>query len=192
MDILKIISEQLTSEENLKKIADKAGAQPTQVKQAAQLGLPAILQALGKNAANPQGAASLSKALEDHENDDILDVGSFLNKVDTQDGAKILQHIFSEKSPMVGSKLADQSGMETDQALGVLSQLAPLVLGALGKQKKEQNVGTTDLSSMLMGLAKNQAGDSNMMSKITNLIDADKDGSIMDDVTGLLGKFMKR
>ncbi|MDD4344218.1 MAG: DUF937 domain-containing protein [Eubacteriales bacterium] len=192
MDILKMISEQLNNEENLRKIAEKAGAQPNQVKQAAQLGLPAILQALGKNAANPQGAASLSKALEDHQNDNVLDVSSFLNKVDTKDGAKILQHIFSEKSPAVGSKLANQSGMDTDQAMGVLSQLAPLVLGALGQQKKQENVGATDLSSMLMGLAKNQAGGSNMMSQITNLLDADNDGSIVDDVTGLLGKFMKR
>ncbi len=31
-----------------------------------------------------------------------------------------------------------------------------------------------------------------MMSQITNLLDADNDGSIVDDVTGLLGKFMKR
>jgi len=72
-----------------------------------------------------------------------------------------------------------------------MTQLASLLLGALGQQKKQQNLDVAGISGMLGGLL-GQGGDKNMMGMVKNLLDADNDGNIMDDVGKLLGGFLKK
>lgn len=68
------------------------------MRKAAQLGLPAILQALNSNASTTEGADSLAKALVDHRDDDIDDIAGFFSKVDKNDGAKVLDHVSADKN----------------------------------------------------------------------------------------------
>lgn len=42
---------------------------------------------------------------------------------------------------------------------------------------------------MTSNLAANFAGEGGIMSMVTNLLDSNKDGNVMDDVMGLVGKF---
>lgn len=56
-------------------------------------------------------------------------------------------------------------------------------MGYLGKQAKEKNVSTTDgLGGLLEGLGEGSKGGS----LLTSLLDADGDGSIIDDVAGMV------
>ena len=64
MDIFKLLNEQMNDRETLDKLGGSVGAAPDQVQQLAQIGLPALLQALGRNAATSEGAASLASALD--------------------------------------------------------------------------------------------------------------------------------
>ncbi len=99
--------------------------------------------------ANPEGAKSLDKALEEYKDDKVDDVLGFLKNVDTNDGAKIIQHIFSSKSEAVQEDLAIKAGANKNQVSALMTQLAPLVLGALGNQKKTQAGSQGDITGLI-------------------------------------------
>jgi hypothetical protein len=149
MDIMNLITRQLNDPKVIEQLSKSTGAKPGQVEQLAQEGLPLLLQALQQNAANPEGAKSLDKALEEHKDDKVDDVLGFLKNVDTNDGAKIIQHIFSSKSEAVQEDLATKAGANKNQVSALMIQLAPLVLGALGNQKKTQAGSQGDITGLI-------------------------------------------
>lgn len=191
MDVLKLITEQMNNQDTLSKLGQSVGAEPAQVQQLAKLGMPALLQALGRNASTSEGAAALAGALDDHKDDNVADVNAFLSNVNTADGAKMLQHIFAGKNDMVKSKLSNQTGLKANQVSGLMSQMAPLLLGALGQKKKEEKLDASGIAGMLSGLAA-QVGNNGIMGMVSNLLDSDKDGDIMDDVGNLFKGFFKK
>lgn len=193
MDLMDLLSGQLENEAVLKQLSKVAGADSSQVQQAMKIGLPALIQAMGKNAASPEGAAALAKALDNHKDDNIDNIEDFLKNVDAEDGSKILNHILGDKNKTVQRNLAKQTGLKADQASNIMTQLAPLLLGAMGKQKASQNVDPSGLAGMLAGVLGSQSkNDNNLMDTVSKLLDADKDGSIVDDVTNMLGGFFKK
>ena len=75
----------------------------------------------------------------------------------------------------------------------MLQILAPLVLGALGKQKKDNNLDASGLDALTSMLALNLGSNeqtSGIMGLVTNLLDSNKDGAIVDDLLGLASKFL--
>jgi hypothetical protein len=106
--------------------------------------------------------------------------------VDSNDGAKMLEHTFSGKNGAVQQKLAGQTGLQSDQVSGLMAQLAPLLLGALGQQKKQQNLDATGVAGLLNGML-SKGGGNNMMDMTAKLLDSDQDGDIMDDISKLPG-----
>ncbi len=191
MDIFKMITDQIGNQDTLNKLGQSVGAEPSQVQQLAQLGMPAILQALGRNASTPEGAEALTGALDQHQDDNVEDVAGFLNNVNRDDGAKMLSHIFAGNNDRVQNNLAKKTGLQTGQVSGLLTQLAPLLLGTLGQQKKQQNLDSTGIAGLLGGLSE-QGGNSGLMGIVTNLLDSDNDGDIDEGVGGLLQGFLKK
>lgn len=190
MNLMELLAGQLNNPEALNKLGQSVGANPEQVNQLAKIGLPTLMKALGQNASTPEGASALAKALEQHEEDDVDDLDGFLGKVDTNDGEKILEHILSGKKQVVQQNLASQTGLQSSQVSGLLTQLAPLLLGALGQQKKQQNLDASGISNLLNGAI--SGGNSGLMGMASKILDADKDGDIMDDIGNLIGSFMKK
>ena len=176
MNITELLMSQLNNNDALAELAGKVGAKPSQVKQVAQIGLPTLMKALSNNASTPQGAEALARALDQHKDDPVDDIMAFIKNVDTEDGQKILNHVLAGKNKNVQMQLAKQAGLETNQVSSLLSQLAPLLLGTLGQQKKR--TGKTD--------------DGGVMGMVSQLLDSDKDGDILDDVSGMLGSLFKR
>ncbi len=193
MDVLSLF-QQLQDPKVLDRLSNQSKASPDAVKKVVEFGLPTLLQAMEKNAANPKGAQSLAKALDDHKDDPIDDIMGFLKNVDTQDGNKILQHVLGSRSKVVESKIASSAGIKTDQVDGIMSQLAPMLLGALGKQKQSQQVDASGLTSMLPMVTAllNKSSSNDLMKMATQFLDADKDGDIMDDVSKMVGKLFKK
>jgi len=152
MDILTMITNQLNDPKALEQLSKTTGVKPSQTQQLTQEALPAILAALQQNATTPGGAKSLNKALEEHKDDQIEDILKFLKNVDTNDGAKILQHIFSGRNEAVQADLANKAGVQKNQVSSLLTQLAPLVLGVLGNQKKTQTGKQGDVMNLLGGM----------------------------------------
>lgn len=192
MDIMDLISKQLSNPDILKQIGDSVNAKPDQVEKVAKLGLPTMLEQLNRNTKDKEGKLALTNALDQHKDDNVDDITGFLKGVDTKDGAKILEHVFSNKNQKVQSTLSKQSGMKTSQVSGIMAMLAPMVLGILGNQKKSQNLDADGVSNMISQVTNSMGANSGLMGMATKLLDADGDGDIMDDIGGLLGKFLKK
>ena len=174
--------------QNLGKLAEQIGGTDGQTKNAIMAALPALLGALNKNSNTPEGAQTLNNALEQHDGSVLNNVAGYLQNPDLKDGAGILNHLFGGNTQNVANAVSQSSGLDTQGSLKMLETLAPLVLGALGQQKKENNLDAQGISNLTSNLAANFGGEGGIMSMITNLLDANKDGNVMDDLTGMIGK----
>jgi len=167
------------------------GQDEAKTSSAMQAALPLILGAMKNNASTPEGASGLMGALSnDKHSGGILDnLGSILGGggIDDdvlKDGQGILGHVFGGKEDRVAGAVSKSSGIDMGSAMNILKVAAPFVMGFLGKQKREQNVTDTNGIGDLLGgmLGK---GDQEQ-SLVNRLLDSDGDGSIIDDVAGML------
>lgn len=195
MDVMEVFTELMSNASKTKKLGSKVGANTDQIMQLAKLGIPALLAALNKNANSKEEAASLYKALEQHQDDPVEDTDTFLENVDTEDGEKMISHIFSNKKEAVEKTLSKQTGLNMTQVASLLQRFGPLLLALLAKKKKESNINLEGLSGLTSALtnsfSQSQEG-GGIMGIMTQLLDSDKDGNIMDDVSNLFGKFFKK
>jgi hypothetical protein len=188
MDLIDLIK-QLNNDDVLGQVSKSMGVKPQQVKKVTQLGLPTLVEAMNRNAKTQEGARSLARALEQHQDDEVDDLSKYIRHADAHDGEKILRHVFSDKSERVENRIAKQTGLDMSQVMGILAQFAPLILGLLGKEKKQRNLDYTGVADMTSSLTNQLGGESGsgLMGMVSQLLDSDKDGDIMDDLGGLFG-----
>ncbi|MEH6619381.1 DUF937 domain-containing protein [Maribacter arcticus] len=154
------------------------------------MAMPLILGAMKKNVSSPEGAQGLMSALSGKHNGSILDnLGElFSGGVDDNvmsDGAGILGHVFGNKQPQVENALSQKSGLDAGTVAQILKIAAPIVMGYLGKQTAQSNVSDgTGMNALLGSMLGGQPQEN--QSLITTLLDADGDGSILDDVAGMV------
>ena len=173
-------------------LASQVGGNEGEAKKGVMAALPAMLAALGKNAGTEKGAEELNNALEKKHDGSILDnLSGYLSNPDLKDGAGILNHLFGNQTSNVANAVSQSSGLDTNGSMKMLQMLAPILMGMLGQQKKENNLdakGLGNLTSMLASNFGSEAGTSGIMETVTNLLDANKDGNVMDDIMGMVGK----
>ena len=173
-------------------LASQVGGNEGEAKNGVMAALPAMLAALGKNAGTEKGAEELNNALEKKHDGSILDnLSGYLSNPDLKDGAGILNHLFGNQTSNVANAVSQSSGLDTNGSMKMLQMLAPILMGMLGQQKKENNLdakGLGNLTSMLASNFGSEAGTSGIMETVTNLLDANKDGNVVDDIMGMVGK----
>ena len=174
-------------------LASQVGGNEGEVKNGVMAALPAMLAALGKNAGTEKGAEELNNALEKKHDGSILDnLSGYLSNPDLKDGAGILNHLFGNQTSNVANAVSQSSGLDTNGSMKMLQMLAPILMGMLGQQKKQNNLdakGLGNLTSMLASNFGSEAGTSGIMETVTNLLDANKDGNVVEDIMGMVGKF---
>lgn len=169
----------------------QTGASESKTADVLSMALPVLLGAMKKNASSTEGANGLMGALNNKHDGSILDnLGSILGggHVDQNvmnDGAGILGHVLGKKQPVVENALSQKSGLDADTIAQILKIAAPILLGVIGKQTKQNKVNDSDsltgiLGSMLGGQPREN------QSLIEKLIDADGDGSVLDDVADMV------
>ena len=155
------------------------------------MALPVLMKAMERNAATPEGAQGLMGALEKKHDGSILDnlgglFGGGVEESVKQDGAGILGHILGQKQQGVEQVIGQKSGLDAGSVGNILKVAAPILMGVLGKQKREQNVSnSSDISGLLGGLLGGNET-KNEQSFLEKILDADGDGSVVDDVAGML------
>ena len=178
--------------QDLGNLASQVGGNEGEVKNGVMAALPAMLAALGKNAGTEKGAEELNNALEKKHDGSILDnLSGYLSNPDLKDGAGILNHLFGNQTSNIANAVSQSSGLDTNGSMKMLQMLAPILMGMLGQQKKQNNLdakGLGNLTSMLASNFGSEAGASGIMEAVTNLLDANKDGNVMDDIMGMVGK----
>ena len=85
MDLSNLLNSVLGDERILQEMSRKVGAQPEEVRKAATLGMPTLVEAIDRNAREERKRDSLAKALEDHQNDDVENLEGFINHVDVDE-----------------------------------------------------------------------------------------------------------
>ena len=181
------------------------GADKRQTANAASGIISMITTALAKNAATPQGQSALASALDrDHDGsilDDLLGyaTGSMQQK-QTQNasmlnGAGILKHILGGKQSGAIDMISQMSGLAKGQSGNLMAMLAPMVMGMLGKQKRQNNLDGGGLFDVLNKTVKSTAVvKKKELGMFEKFLDQDGDGNVADDVAGwgmkLLGRFL--
>ena len=178
--------------QDLGQLAEQVGGNEGQVKNGVMAALPAMLTALSKNTGTEKGAQELNNVLEKKHDGSILDnLSGYLSNPDLKDGAGILNHLFGNQTSNVANAVSQSSGLDSNGSMKMLQMLAPVLMGMLGQQKKQNNLdaeGIGNLTSMLASNFGSEAGASGIMEAVTNLLDANKDGNVMDDIMGMVGK----
>lgn len=156
------------------------------------MALPVLMAAMKRNASTPQGAEGLLGALNSGKHDgSILDNlgGLFSGGVDANvldDGGKILGHVLGGKQQNVQNAISQKSGIDAGSIAQILKVAAPILMGVLGNKAKQQNVNSASgLEGLLGGLLSGSSA-KNEQSFLESILDADGDGSIIDDVAGMV------
>ena len=175
----------------LQQIADQLGTNPSQAQSAVSAALPMLLGALGRNAAQPQGAADLFGALQrDHVGraagggglGDLL--GSVLGGMGgggvgaSADGASILGHIFGGNQQRAEAGLGQATGLGAN-AGQLLQILAPIVMAFLAQRAQAGGMDAGSLGAVLgreHAQVRQQGGVGGDL--LGSLLDQDGDGQV--------------
>ena len=123
-------------------IARKLGVDEATARKAIDDALPALVAGMGANATDPAGAASLEKAVVQHD-PKLVEGGVNLDDVDEADGRKIVRNVFGGNTDQVVGALDKKEG-GGGLVAKLLPILAPIVLSFLAQQfqKKQAPSGT--------------------------------------------------
>jgi hypothetical protein len=190
MDLVQVLMNQISGD-GLKQISRQVGADEGTTAQAVSAAIPLLVTALAKNASDPSGAQSLHNALQDHDGG-ILDdaLGYLTGGGDTADGGAILGHVLGNRQNTVENTLSKQTGLNAASIGKILMMLAPMILAALGKTQRQKGFDPGSLSGYLNGQQR-QAQESapDLMDMLSNMLDSNKDGSVLDDLGNIAGKY---
>ena len=146
--------------------------------------VPALSRGMQNNLSKQNGLEDLLGALgkgnhqQDGDRPETLSGGQA-----TSEGNAILGHLLGSKdvSRRGARHAAGKTGVDESLLKKMLPVIAAMVMGSVSKQASSNN--------MLGGLASGASG-SGSAGLLTQFLDADKDGSVLDDVLGMAGKFL--
>lgn len=178
----------------LAEIGSAVGIDEKSASSALSAAMPLLIGALANNASKPQGASSLLEALQqDHDGSVLGNLGGLLQDPAAGEGPGILGHALGATQPAVEQGLAEKTGLSAVQIGKILMIAAPLVMGMLGKTQRRDGLDAGGLSSLLGSAAQADAEAApDILGILNSALDADKDGSAVDEVMGFLGKMFKK
>lgn len=171
-------------------ISNQTGTSESNTANVLGMALPVLAGAMKKNVSTPQGAQGLLGAINSKHDGSILDnLGGFfgggVDQNNLNDGAGILGHLLGGKQSTVENAISSKTGLDAGTISQILKMAAPIVLGYLGKETKQNNISDQGgLNSLLGSMLGGQPQEN--QSLITSLIDSDGDGSVLDDVAGMV------
>lgn len=131
---------------DLAQLGDQLGVSPDKMQQIIKMALPLIMGQLGQNVESPDGAQSLSRALDKHSTRQYRSP----QEIDENDGKGILGHIFGGgTTDRVSERISQEAGVDKNHSMKILTMLAPLALAYLARKKKSGKLddrGVKDLT----------------------------------------------
>lgn len=202
-DLLSGLAGNLLTSQISEKIADSLGMDKQKTQSVLAGALPVFLSALKSNSQTPEGEKALQNALnKDHDGSILENLNGYLENPAQGKGESILKHVLGDKKDNVTQYLSNDSGLDAGSIGKIMEVASPILMGMLGKQNASQaenqnpnaNVGIGGLLSQLTGTLNQQSPQT--QSIVTQLLDKDGDGSIVDDISEMgmsfLGKMFKK
>jgi hypothetical protein len=169
----------------VRQLAQNFGLDQDQAASAISNLVPALSSGLMRNMSTADGLSGLLGALSGGQHQRYMDDLSTLGQPETvADGNGILSHILGSKdvSRQVAQAASQQSGIGADVLKKMLPVVASLVMGALSKQG----------SSFSATSGQPTSGGGDLMGMFSSFLDSNRDGSIADDVLGIVGKMLQK
>lgn len=138
---------------------NKFGISKNQIIALLAVATPLIISYLRNKSQDAKEAEALNNALDKDHDGSILNDTSQL-EARQNEGGSILSHIFGSEKNTVENQLSQNTGISIDKIGPILAMLAPLIMGYIGKEKQQNNVGAGGLGDLLGGIlggAQNQA-----------------------------------
>lgn len=118
----------------------------------------------------------------------------------TMDGGGILDHVLGAQKEEAAREISEKSGLSLGKVLPLMATLAPILMGMLGKTKRQTGTDAGGLGGALIDMVtrsqanpRQQAPDLGLAG---TLLDRDGDGSVMDDILGMgasmMGSYLSR
>lgn len=195
--LLEMVSEQLQGD-NLSKMSRQIGADENATQGALSAAVPLLISALSRNASGREGADALAGALtRDHDGSILDNLSGFLDNPDTATGDGILGHVLGAKRGMIENGLSRSGGLSAGSVGKMLSMLAPVLMGALGKMQRQGKMDSQSLTGYLGKQREElERSEPQAMGIFGSLLDADRDGDVdtgdlLKHGLNLFGKFIK-
>ena len=170
----------------IQQLANNFGISEEQIQAAMEQMVPALSQGVKKNISNETGLDSLLKALASGNHQQYVDKpDSLTDSAAVLDGNNILGHILGSKdvSRAVADRASTNTGIDSSLLKQLLPMIASMMMGSLSKQ--------TSGNAALSGLSSAGGSSNDALDMLGGLLDADKDGSVVDDLIGIAGKFLR-
>jgi hypothetical protein len=191
MDLMSLLKDQLTPE-MIAQLSQQTGAAPAQTTSAAEGIFSTLLGGLAKNAAGGGAEAILGALNKDQHGSAMGDIMGLLSGAmggggAATNGAGILGHILGGQQQGAAQVISQASGMQASGVQDMMLKLAPMVMGVLGQQNQQSGgFDASGLASLLGGAVQKQNSNP-MMQLATQFLDKDHDGSVVDDLMGMVG-----
>ncbi len=195
MNLLDIIKDRV-GEENVERLSNNLGEDKGSTLDALSKAVPVLVSAMARNTRSEEGANSLAGALDrDHDGSILNNIAGLIDNPEQSQGQGILKHVLGGKQGNAEKAVSEKSGISMESAVKIFQVAAPILMGMLGKKKKEEKMDGGGLAGMLGSLASSQerdddGGGSGIGSMITGLLDRDNDGNVMDDIGDIVGGFL--
>lgn len=171
--------------------AQKAGVSEGLAATLMPMAMAVLMNGLKKNAATPDGAEALARALDRHDGSLLNDARGIDRDDVVSDGEKILGHILGGKRQHTERTLAKAAGVDQAQVAKLLAMAAPAVLASLGRAKRERNLDVSGLAGLVAeeGMRAERAAP-NELSGLMQFIDKDGDGNVGEEMLEMGAKML--
>ncbi|MGH6899608.1 MAG: DUF937 domain-containing protein, partial [Geminicoccaceae bacterium] len=153
-NLIGVLEQLLGSNEVLSRLGALIGLSPDGTKSAIGAAVPAILAALVGLVQKPAGRDQLATAVRNQDPGVLDNLGGMLSggreKSLIDSGSNALTSLFgdSQAGGLIGA-IGRFAGLNQGSATSLLGALAPVVLGALGREQRTQNLDAQGLARML-------------------------------------------
>ncbi|MFK8030746.1 MAG: DUF937 domain-containing protein [Gammaproteobacteria bacterium] len=182
----------------LQQVAGNFGLDASQATKAIGSLLPALTQKMKQNTQSDNGLEGLLGALKKGNHSRYLDdpslfgQGGNLPEATVNEGNGILGHILGSKaaSRQVAAEASQKTGIDASILKKLLPMVATMAMGGMSKQAQSRDSGLGGLlGGLLSGGVSQQRQSSGIDGILGKILDADNDGSVLDDVMGMAKKF---
>jgi hypothetical protein len=169
----------------VRQIGSQLGLDEAQTASALSALVPALSAGLRQNMQTQDGVGGLLGALSGGQHQRYIDDPAVLGEAETvADGNGILGHVLGSKdvSRQVAAQAGAQTGLGSDVMKRMLPLVATLVMGAMSRQ-----AATRGASSQT-----GAAGAGGLLDLLGGALDQNRDGSALDDISGMIGRTFGR
>ena len=160
VNFLDLIKSQLTSGNTLDLMSGFLGESPAATKSGLGAALPAILSSVIKSGSTTEGAGNLLNLIKNggYDGSAMGNLAGLLGGGKATDsflsgGSSLITTLLGNSAGTISNIIGGLSGMKSGSVSSMLSMVAPLIMGMIGKHTSASGMGASGLSSLLSSQA---------------------------------------